>query len=74
MSIPREQLIEIFWGADENGDRLVSPAEIIRTYDSIQDDGGHINLWESLLGGGDLDKDRRLSLDEFLTYMEQKQA
>jgi Ca2+-binding EF-hand superfamily protein len=75
MSIPREKLEEIFKKADENGDGLVSASEILKAGGkSIIDSDVHTDLLESLLSGGDLDKDKKLSLDEFLKYTEQKQA
>ena len=67
MSIPREQLEQIFKNADIDQDGFVVPPEIIVA------GGQYTGLLESLIGG-DTDKDQRLSLQEFLKYMEQKQA
>jgi Ca2+-binding EF-hand superfamily protein len=67
MSIPREQLEQIFKQADTDQDGFVIVPEIIVA------GGQYTGLLESLIGG-DTDKDERLSLEEFLKYMEQKQA
>ena len=67
LSIPREQLEQIFKNADIDQDGCVVPPELIVA------GGQHTGLLELLIGG-DTDKDRRLSLEEFLKYMEQKQA
>ena len=67
MSIPREQLEQIFKQADIDQDGFVVLPEAILA------GGQYTGLWESLISG-DTDKDQRLSLEEFLKYMEQKQA
>lgn len=67
MSIPREQLEQIFKDADRDRDGFVTPPEIFVA------GGQYTGLLESFIGG-DTDKDKRLSLEEFLKYMEQKQA
>ncbi len=67
MSIPREELEQIFKKADINQDGFVVPPEIVLA------GGQYTGLLESLMSG-DTDKDQRLSLQEFLKYMEQKQA
>jgi len=67
MSIPREQLEQIFKQADIDQDSFVVLPEVILA------GGQYTGLLESLISG-DTDKDTRLSLEEFLKYMEQKQA
>jgi Ca2+-binding EF-hand superfamily protein len=67
MSIPREELEQIFKNADRDEDGFVVFPEI------IFGGGQYTGLLESLLKG-DTDQDKRLSLEEFLKYMEQKQA
>jgi Ca2+-binding EF-hand superfamily protein len=67
MSIPKEELEQIFKQADLDHDGFVILPEIIVV------GGQYTGLLESLISG-DTDKDTRLSLDEFLKYMEQKQA
>lgn len=67
MSIPKEHLEQIFKQADIDRDGFVIVPEIIVA------GGQYTGLLESLIGG-DTDKDERLSLEEFLKYMEQKQA
>lgn len=67
MSIPREELEQIFKKADIDQDGFVVPPEIILA------GGQYTGLLKSWISG-DTDKDKRLSLEEFLKYMEQKQA
>jgi Ca2+-binding EF-hand superfamily protein len=67
MSIPREQLEQIFKQADIDQDGFVIVPEILMV------GGQYTGLLESLISG-DTDQDKRLSLEEFLKYMEQKQA
>jgi Ca2+-binding EF-hand superfamily protein len=67
MSIPREHLEQIFKQADIDQDGFVVLPEVILA------GGQYTGLLESLMSG-DTDKDQRLSLQEFLKYMEQKQA
>ena len=67
MSIPREELERIFKVADIDKDGFASPPEIIMVAAQYR------SLLESLIKG-DTDEDQRLSLEEFLNYMEQKQT
>jgi Ca2+-binding EF-hand superfamily protein len=67
MSIPKEELEQIFKQADIDHDGFVVLPEILLTRSQ------YTGLLESLISG-DTDKDKRLSLEEFLKYMEQKQA
>jgi Ca2+-binding EF-hand superfamily protein len=67
MSIPREHLEQIFKQADIDKDGFVVLPEVILA------GGQYTGLLESLMSGN-TDKDQRLSLQEFLKYMEQKQA
>ena len=67
MSISKEQLEQIFKDADIDQDGFVIVREILMA------GAQNTPLLESLLGG-DTDGDKRLSLEEFLKYMEQKQA
>jgi Ca2+-binding EF-hand superfamily protein len=67
MSIPREELEQIFNNAYRDEDGFVVFPEIILA------GGQYTGLLESLIKG-DTDQDKRLSLEEFLKYMEQKQA
>ena len=67
MSIPKEELEQIFKQADLDHDAFVVLPEILLTRSQ------YAGLLESLISG-DTDKDKRLSLEEFLKYMEQKQA
>jgi len=67
MSIPREHLEQIFKQADIDQDGFVVLPEVILA------GGQYTGLLQSLMSG-DTDKDQRLSLQEFLKYMEQKQA
>ena len=70
MSIPKEELEQIFKRADIDQDGFVTLQELLMLGGPL---GGPLKGILTLVGG-DTDGDKRLSLEEFLKYIEQKQA
>ena len=66
--LTREQLEKIFDAADIDRDGFVNEEEILATA------GQYTPLLESALMDSDTNKDKRLSLEEFLKFFEPKQA